>query len=152
MLDTIIAVGIATTKPTRIVLGDESITTFRLESTGRRTDPKQVDRGDHASNEYTIVTHGSLATSAETYIEEGDRIVVVGRVQLVDSTDPHRPGTSVEVEAYVLSHDLGEDAPLTALSMAAIAPAPPVSTASVLLQQMQDAGRLHIIPVGFKTA
>ena len=108
MDDMITLTGLVATTPRHLTtsMGLE-ITSFRLASSQRRFD-RQVGRWvDGETNWYTVSSFRGLAENAAQSINKGDRVVVVGRLRLRDWENTDRSGTTVEVEAEVLGHDLG---------------------------------------------
>jgi single-strand DNA-binding protein len=61
---------------------------------------------DSDTNWYTISSFRALSENAAESIQKGDRVVVVGRLRIRDWENTDRAGTTVEVEATVLGHDL----------------------------------------------
>lgn len=106
-MNTVTAVGIVATTP-RHVQTDEGldITSFRLASNRRRYDDELQQWVDVDTNWYTVVAFRALAANAEKSLRKGDRVVVSGRVRIRDWEHDSGSGTSVEVEADALGHDL----------------------------------------------
>jgi single-strand DNA-binding protein len=82
------------------------ITSFRLASSQRRFDraPNRWIDGD--TNWYTVTGFRQLAINAAGSISKGDRILVGGKLRVRDWDNGERAGTSVEIEADSLGHDL----------------------------------------------
>jgi single-strand DNA-binding protein len=57
-------------------------------------------------NWYTITAFGQLANNARDSIEKGNRIIVSGELNIRDWDNGERTGTSVELEASSVGHDL----------------------------------------------
>lgn len=106
-MNTVTAAGIVATTP-RHVQTDEGldITSFRLASNRRRYDDELQQWVDVDTNWYTVVAFRALAANAEKSLKKGDRVVVSGRVRIRDWEHDSGSGTSVEVEADALGHDL----------------------------------------------
>ena len=106
-MNTVTAAGIVATTP-RHVQTDEGldITSFRLASNRRRYDDELQQWVDVDTNWYTVVAFRALAANAEKCLRKGDRVVVSGRVRIRDWEHDSGSGTSVEVEADALGHDL----------------------------------------------
>ena len=106
-MNTVTAAGIVATTP-RHVQTDEGldITSFRLASNRRRYDDELQQWVDVDTNWYTVVAFRALAANAEKSLRKGDRVVVSGRVRISDWEHDSGSGTSVEVEADALGHDL----------------------------------------------
>ena len=106
-MNTVTAAGTVATTP-RHVQTDEGldITSFRLASNRRRYDDELQQWVDVDTNWYTVVAFRALAANAEKSLRKGDRVVVSGRVRIRDWEHDSGSGTSVEVEADALGHDL----------------------------------------------
>lgn len=106
-MNTVTAAGIVATTP-RHVQTDEGldITSFRLASNRRRYDDELQQWVDVDTNWYTVVAFRALAANAEKSLRKGDSVVVSGRVRIRDWEHDSGSGTSVEVEADALGHDL----------------------------------------------
>ena len=106
-MNTVTAAGTVATTP-RHVQTDEGldITSFRLASNCRRYDDELQQWVDVDTNWYTVVAFRALAANAEKSLRKGDRVVVSGRVRIRDWEHDSGSGTSVEVEADALGHDL----------------------------------------------
>ena len=61
---------------------------------------------DTDTNWYTVTAFRDLAINAAQSLNKGDRIVTVGRLKVRDWSNDDRSGTSIEVEANSLGHDL----------------------------------------------
>ena len=82
------------------------ITSFRLASSKRRFDRTKKIWVDGETNWFTINSFRQLAINSASSISKGDRIVVSGRLKVRDWDNGERSGTSVEIEADCLGHDL----------------------------------------------
>jgi single-strand DNA-binding protein len=82
------------------------ITSFRLASTQRRYDRGTQKWIDAETNWYTVTCFRQLATNAVTSIDKGQRIVVTGKLRVRDWQTGDRAGTTVEIDAEALGHDL----------------------------------------------
>lgn len=108
MEDTITLTGLVATTPRHLTTNmGLAITSFRLASSQRRFDRAANRWVDGDTNWYTVSSFRALAENAAESIQRGDRVVVVGRLRLRDWENTDRSGTTVEVEAEVLGHDLG---------------------------------------------
>lgn len=108
MGDMITLTGLVATTPRHLTTSmGVAITSFRLASS-QRTFDRQLGRWiDGDTNWYTVSSFRALAENAAESIKKGDRVVVVGRLRLRDWENTDRSGTTAEVEAEVLGHDLG---------------------------------------------
>jgi single-strand DNA-binding protein len=99
--------GLVATTPRHLVTQDGlPITSFRLAASQRRFDRSQNKWVDGETNWYTITAFRQLAINVAQSVSKGDRITVSGKVRVRDWDNGERAGTSVEVEAATLGHDL----------------------------------------------
>ena len=82
------------------------ITSFRLASAYKTFDRTKMDWVEGETNWFTITSFGTLAINVASSIGKGDRIVVSGTLRVRDWDNGERSGTSVEVEADTMGHDL----------------------------------------------
>ena len=107
MSDTITITGLIATTPRHVVTSEGlPITSFRLASSQRRFDKATDKWVDASTNWYTITAFRQLAINTVPSLSKGDRIVVTGRLRVRDWQNDDRTGTSVEVEAESIGHDL----------------------------------------------
>jgi len=107
MTEQITITGLVATTPRHLVTQDAlPITSFRLASSQRRFDRNQNRWVDGETNWYTITSFKQLAINSAGSINKGDRIVVTGKLRIRDWDNGERAGTSVEVEADAIGHDL----------------------------------------------
>jgi single-strand DNA-binding protein len=107
MSELISATGLVATTPRHLVTQDGlPITSFRLASSQRRFDRAQNKWVDGETNWFTVTGFRQLAINASTSISKGDRIVVTGKLRVRDWDNGERAGTSVEIEADSIGHDL----------------------------------------------
>jgi single-strand DNA-binding protein len=105
--DTIVLTGIVATTPRNLITGSGLvITSFRLACRQRRFDRVQNSWVDADTNWYTVSTFRQLARNVERSIQKGEHVVVTGRLRIRDWENQDRAGTSVEVEADAVGHDL----------------------------------------------
>ena len=101
------AVGLVATTPRNIVTSEGlSVTSFRLASGSRRFDKETDAWTDGDTNWFTVVAFRQLAVNANESLAKGDRILVSGRLKVRDWDNGERTGTTVEIEADCLGHDL----------------------------------------------
>jgi single-strand DNA-binding protein len=99
--------GLVATTPRHLVTQEGlPITSFRLASSKRRFDKTKKIWVDGETNWFTITSFRQLAINSAASISKGDRIVVAGRLKVRDWDNGERSGTSVEVDAESLGHDL----------------------------------------------
>lgn len=107
MTDIITVSGLVATTPRHIVTSEgQSITSFRLASNQRRFDRGQNAWVDGDTNWYTVTAFRDLATNVARSIEKGQRILVVGAVRIRDWEAGEKSGTTIEIDAESVGHDL----------------------------------------------
>jgi single-strand DNA-binding protein len=90
--------GLVATTPRYIITAEGlEILSFRLASS--------IDGGE-ITNWYTVSAFRQLGTNARDSINKGDRVIVSGNIKVRDWDNGERSGTSVEIEADSLGHDL----------------------------------------------
>lgn len=165
MTDSITLTGVVATQPRHIVTGEGlAITSFRFASAQRSYDRASGTWVERDTNWYTVTAFRTLAINTADSIGKGDRIIVAGRLRLRDWTSGERSGTTVEVEADTIGHDLNwgttrfqrvavtadeakaEPQPDEAEPQPVEDTAPPVPA---LLAAGMASGRVSLIPVGF---
>jgi single-strand DNA-binding protein len=108
MTDTITLTGLVATAPKHIVTSEGlQITSFRLASTQRRFDRAEGKWVDAETNWYTITAFRHLAANVIGSVLKGQRIIVIGALRIRDWDAGERSGTTVEVDADAIGHDLG---------------------------------------------
>lgn len=92
--------GLVATTPRHLISADGlHSTAFRLaeyDPSGKR----------ETTNWFTITAFRTLGINTAGSINKGDRVVVVGELNIRDWDNGERSGTSVEVEATTIGHDL----------------------------------------------
>jgi single-strand DNA-binding protein len=107
MTEQITITGLVATTPRHLVTQDAlPITSFRLASSQRRFDRNQNRWVDGETNWYTITAFKQLAINSAGSVNKGDRLVITGKLRIRDWDNGERAGTSVEVEADSMGHDL----------------------------------------------
>lgn len=107
MTTQIAVAGLVATTPRHLVTQDGlEITSFRLAQSERRFDHNQNKWIDGETNWYTVTSFRQLAINAAGSINKGDRILVTGALRVRDWDNGERAGTSVEIEATSIGHDL----------------------------------------------
>ncbi len=123
MTDLLTLTGLVATTPRHLVTSEGlPITSFRFASTQRhydRTAQKWVD-GD--TNWYTITCFRQLAINVIGSVAKGQRLIVTGRIRVRDWESGERTGTTVEVDADALGHDLAWGTSVFTRSLAALRP------------------------------
>ena len=104
---TLTVCGNVVADPRHVVTGDGlPITSFRLASTARRFDRA---RGEWLNGETTFVgvsCFRAAAVHAAESLRKGERVLVHGRLRVRPWQSEERSGTSAEIEALALGHDL----------------------------------------------
>ncbi|GAB3616898.1 single-stranded DNA-binding protein [Okibacterium endophyticum] len=107
MTDSITLTGLVATDPQVVTPRDDlEITTFRLASNQRHFDRSTGAWVDRETNWYTVSMYRQLARNAYRSLHKGDRVVVSGRLRIRRWEKEDRRGTSVEVDADAVGHDL----------------------------------------------
>ncbi|MHA7189852.1 single-stranded DNA-binding protein [Arthrobacter sp. MDT2-16] len=84
-----------------------AIAGFRMCTTERRLDRETNTWVDGHTNWYSVSLFRQLATNAGASLKKGDRVIVTGRLKIRPwSTADGRTGTSVEIDADTVGHDL----------------------------------------------
>lgn len=107
MSEQISVTGLVATTPRHLVTAEGlPITSFRLASSTRRFDRTQNKWVDGETNWYTITAFKQLGINSAGSVNKGDRIMVQGVLRVRDWDNGERAGTSVEIEASAMGHDL----------------------------------------------
>lgn len=107
MTETVTVTGLVATTPRHLVTQEGlPITSFRLASSHRRFDKDQGRWVEVDTNWFTVTAFRQLAVNAAQSVTKGERIVVHGRLRVRDWDNGERSGTSIEIEADALGHDL----------------------------------------------
>lgn len=107
MNETITITGNVATEPEhKLTPGGVSITTFRIASGQRRYDRQTGGWVDGPTNWYSVSTFRSLADHAYDSLHKGDRVILTGRLKVREWETSVRKGTTVEIDAEAIGHDL----------------------------------------------
>lgn len=101
--------GLVATTPRHLVTQDGlPITSFRLASTeaDRPVPSTHLTDAGEFTNWFTITSFRQLAINLAGSINKGERIVVTGELKVRDWDNGERAGTSVEIVAFTVGHDL----------------------------------------------
>ena len=105
--DTITITGLVATTPRHIVTGEGlPISSFRLASTQRRFDKDAEKWTDGETNWFTVTCFRQLATHVHRSIHKSERVIVTGTLRIREWDSGEKVGTTVEVEADSIGHDL----------------------------------------------
>ena len=107
MTDMLTLTGLVATPPKHTTTENGlSITSFRLASNQRRYDRVKQEWVDAETNWYTVTSFRQLAKNVVLSVQKGQRVVVTGRVRVRDWTKDEKTGTTIEVDADAIGHDL----------------------------------------------
>lgn len=107
MTDTLTLTGLVATTPRHLVTAEGlPITSFRLASTQRRYDRGSQKWIDGDTNWFTVTAFRQLAVNVVGSVNKGQRIVVSGKLRVRDWQSGERAGTTVEIDADAIGHDL----------------------------------------------
>lgn len=107
MSDKYAVVGLVATTPRHLVTQDGlPITSFRLASAVTKFDREKNRWVDAETNWFTVTSFRQLAVNTATSVSKGDRVMIIGRLRVRDWDNGERAGTSVEIEAENIGHDL----------------------------------------------
>ena len=107
MSDNVFLTGLVATTPRHLTTSDGlAITSFRMASSVRRFDRASNRWVDGDTNWYTVSSFRGLAVNSAESIQKGDRVIVSGKLRIRDWENTDRSGTTVEIEADTLGHDL----------------------------------------------
>lgn len=99
--------GLVATTPRHLITSDGlPITSFRLACSQQKFDRLSRTWKEGETNWYTITAFRSLAIHTAESVHKGERIIVSGELKIRDWDNGERTGTSVEVEAEAIGHDL----------------------------------------------
>lgn len=79
---------------------------FRVASDERRFDREQQAWVEGHTNWFGVISFRALAAHAHESFQKGDRVVVTGKLRVRSWEKDGKRGTSVEVEAEAIGHDL----------------------------------------------
>jgi single-strand DNA-binding protein len=107
MTDNITITGLVATTPRHIVTNEGlTISSFRLASAQRRFDRTTERWIDVDTNWYTITAFRQLGDNCAASINKGERVIVTGRLRIREWENGERTGTTIEIEADAIGHDL----------------------------------------------
>ncbi|WEG10288.1 single-stranded DNA-binding protein [Microbacterium horticulturae] len=107
MNDTITIMGnLAADPEKRMIGGGMTVTSFRVASTQRHFDRKEGKWVDKDTNWYDVSVFRDLGDHAYESLRKGERVIVNGRLKIRPWQTEKAKGTSVEIEAEAVGHDL----------------------------------------------
>ena len=99
--------GLIATTPRQVVTESGlTVVSFRLASSFRRFDVEKQAWVSSDTNWYTVSGFRKLAENSANSLSKGDRVLVSGKLKIRDWDNGERSGTSVEIEADAMGHDL----------------------------------------------
>ncbi|MFT4156548.1 MAG: single-stranded DNA-binding protein [Microbacterium sp.] len=107
MTEILTIVGKVATDPTagRTTSG-VPVTNFRLASTHRRFDQATSTWVDGETNWFSVAAFRQLAEHARASLRTGDSVIVTGRLKIRNWEANGKHGTSVDIDADAIGHDL----------------------------------------------
>ncbi|WP_251053340.1 single-stranded DNA-binding protein [Microbacterium sp. ISL-59] len=107
MIDMVTIVGRVATDPTQSQTGGGvPVTNFRLASTHRRFDPATQEWTDAGTNWFSVAAFRNLGENAKASLRTGDSVIVTGRLKIRNWESNGKHGTSVDIDADTIGHDL----------------------------------------------
>jgi single-strand DNA-binding protein len=107
MQDTVTIVGNVATDPTQgRTASGVPVTNFRLASTHRRFDDATQTWVDVSTNWYSVAAFRQLAENTKASLRSGDSVIVTGRMKIRSWENNGKQGTSVDIDADAIGHDL----------------------------------------------
>ncbi|MDY6052182.1 MAG: single-stranded DNA-binding protein [Rothia sp. (in: high G+C Gram-positive bacteria)] len=109
MTDTVTIRGFIATAPTQKFLpkGNTPVTNFRIASTPRWFDAASGTWKEGSTNWYTVNSFRALAYNSARSLKVGQPVLVTGRLRVKQfERSDGSPGTSIEVDATSIGHDL----------------------------------------------
>lgn len=83
---------------------ERRFTTFRIASTPRRLVGNEYVDGP--TSFLNVVAFNRLGANAQRSVKKGDAVIVQGRLRVTQWSSGERSGTSVEIDAFAIGHDL----------------------------------------------
>jgi single-strand DNA-binding protein len=107
MSELVTVAGLVATTPRHLVTQDGlPITSFRIAASHRKFDRTLNKWVDGETNWFTVTAFRQLAINTAGSVSKGERVLVTGKLRVRDWDNGERAGTSVEIEADSLGHDL----------------------------------------------
>ena len=107
MTDSITVTGVVGSDPRlHVTTQGLAIASFRLASTRRYFDRTKGTWEDGETNWYTVSGFRQLAHNTMASVQKGQRVVVHGRLRVRAWDNGEKNGTSIEIEADTIGHDL----------------------------------------------
>ena len=107
MTDELSVTGLVATDLRHGTTGDgKDVASFRLVASKRRLDRATNNWVDADPNWFSVVCFGTLARNVLDSVSKGDRVLLRGKLKVKNWDNGSTSGTSVEIEAKSLGHDL----------------------------------------------
>ena len=99
--------GLIATTPRQVVTESGlNVISFRLASSYRKFDSEKNTWVTGETNWFTVSAFRKLAINSGASLAKGDRVIVQGKLRIRDWDNGERSGTSVEIDADAIGHDL----------------------------------------------
>ena len=107
MAENLVVGGLVATDP-RLIETEAglSVLSFRLAAPQRRFDTESGKWISDQTNWFSVSSFRKLAENSHASLAKGDRVLVLGRLKVRDWDNGERSGTSVEIDAEAIGHDL----------------------------------------------
>jgi single-strand DNA-binding protein len=107
MYDTITITGNVATPPVQRTLpSGVTVTSFRLASNRRRLDRDSGQWIDTGTSWYSVSAYRQLGEHAAASLQKGESVLVTGRPLVREWENDSKRGTSVDIDAESIGHDL----------------------------------------------
>lgn len=107
MNDTVTILGRVAGDPTRNqTTTGTPVINFRVASPQRRYDQRSQTWIDTGTNSYNVSAFRQLAEHAKASLHSGDGVIVTGRLRIREWESNGRRGTSADIDADAIGHDL----------------------------------------------
>ncbi len=90
----------------RLTKADVPFVTFRVASNVRRVNFKTGEYIDAGTNFVNVTAFRSLGVNLANSLKKGEPVIVYGRMRINQWDNGERSGTTVEIDAYNVGHDL----------------------------------------------
>lgn len=141
------AIGQVATEPRLFTpAGGAEFCTFRLASGERRYDTTKQEWVDTDPNWFTVNTFRGLARHAHRSLRKGDRVVVAGKLRVRQWESEEKRGTTVEIDADGLGHDMRFGTSSFTKTVGGEHQAPPKRDDSPTAEQSAERQRLGPVP------
>jgi len=90
----------------RVTKANVPFLTFRVASNVRRVDFKTGEYIDAGTNFVNVTAFRSLGVNLANSLKKGEPVLVYGRMRINQWVNGERSGTTVEIDAYNVGHDL----------------------------------------------